>query len=193
MAYIKQVQKNKRVNPISSLNDFACNEIAPPRLRTPQAKWIKNIHVCIQSYPVCSSWHQWGSNSNAGKMNQALSKWTPWVISTRSSKMLILRFFNWLKLKSGFSHCSIWEALFWSAVNHIPAFTLFHKLAFSITTCTRIFCYSAISSVWKSSWRIWGYHSIGIQRLLHIRKITTNGLSGSSLRCIKKGWLILWR
>ena len=44
----------------SSSIQFACIGVAPTRLFTPQANGIKNIHLCCRSYPICSSWHQWG-------------------------------------------------------------------------------------------------------------------------------------
>ena len=48
----------------SSSIHFACIGVAPPRLFTPQAKGIKNIHVLSWSYPSSSSWHQWGCVGN---------------------------------------------------------------------------------------------------------------------------------
>ena len=48
----------------SSWIHFACVGVAPPRLLTPQANGINNIHLCCRSYHICSSWHQWGCVCN---------------------------------------------------------------------------------------------------------------------------------
>ena len=51
----------------SSLIHYACKRVAPPRLFTPRAKGIKNVDLCCQSYPVHSSWHQWGCVGSEGE------------------------------------------------------------------------------------------------------------------------------
>ena len=77
----------------STLIHFACIELLPLK---PQAKGIKNIHLCCLSYPDCSSWHQWGAAAcmqhaarektlqqqlNAGKINRTWSSFIQSLLS----------------------------------------------------------------------------------------------------------------